>query len=132
MESKVGKTAAKPKRGLWVLESDWGDFGDRWDDFLLNSLDFPVEVTGFVNRWDGRHEVVPFAEDAPWKVVKRLMEGRDEVSFRFGWDDVDGCGDLKLVWSHHDASGSTLIIRREDGSRISPEGLFGEDARFFF
>lgn len=99
-------------------------FARDWEDFLEESRGFPVKATGFVNRWDGRHEAVPFKADSVADVVRVLLEGRDEVEFDLGWERKNGR--LKLVWDHHDARGSTLIIDHPDGSAVTESDLYGQ------
>lgn len=99
-------------------------FARDWADFLEESARFPVRATGFVNRWDGRHEAFPFCASSVADVVRILLEGRDDVEFDLGWERRNGR--LKLVWDHRDASGSTLIIDHPDGSAVTESDLFGQ------
>lgn len=110
-----------------ILDQDgleYDVFWRDWEEFRDSAAKFPVKVTGFVIRWDGRHEVAPFREYSVEGVVRTLLKGRDEVVFRLGWDRSNGR--LRLVWDHHDASGSELTIDRLDGKAVTASDLLGQ------
>lgn len=109
-----------------VEDSDglcYDTFDRDWEDFREDAEEFPVVATGRVNRWNGSFEIEPLYANSVADVVKRLFRGNSDLYFELGWDRRNGR--LQLVWDHHDASGSRLVINHPDGKAVTESDLYG-------
>lgn len=92
----------------FMLKVTSEDF-DNWyelDEFLENEFnnDIPVEISGIVGRWDGKHEIMPIVMNDIKETFNKCVDGMDY--FEMIQTEPDK---IELHASHHDGTDNFVL-----------------------